>query len=112
MATVIKDIEIPQGSVYQLVVDVPGGPSNLTGYTGKMQFRDKRTADGILLAEVPSGNIAVNQNTRQVVVTIPGTETINYAWETPAQYDLKITGVGGDWRLVEGRASVSVSVTR
>lgn len=113
MATVVRDIRIPQGSTYQMVVDVPGGPVDLTGYTGQMQFRDKRAADGALLASVPSGSITVNPGTRQVIVTIPVAETINYKWETPAHYDLRITGPTGDsWRLVEGHASVSVAVAR
>lgn len=108
----LKDIRIPQGSVYQMVVDVPGGPASLVGYSGVMQFRDKRSPDGALLATVPTGNIAVNDATRQVVVKIPASETANYAWTTPAHYDLKITGAAGDWRLVEGHASVSFAVTR
>ncbi len=111
MAVAQRDIEIPGGSTLEFIVDVIGGPATLTGYTGSMQIRELRL-DLDLLAEVPESCIVVNPTTRQVTVRIPSSETETYAWERGV-YDLLITGPTGDaWRLVEGRVTNSLPVTR
>lgn len=106
-----RDLEIPAGSTVEFVVDVLGGPTSMTGYVGSMQIRQLRT-DPLPVAELAPGNITVNPTTRQVTVRIPGGDTALYDFRRGV-YDLYITGPGGDpWRLVEGRVTVSQSVTR
>ena len=106
-----RDLEIPARSTVEFVVDVVGGPTSLTGYVGSMQIRERRT-DLLPLAELLPADFTVNPTTRQVTVRIPGVSTAAYAFRRGV-YDVYITGPGGDrWRLVEGRVTVSQSVTR
>lgn len=107
----LLDLEIPQGGTVEFIVDVVGGPTDLTGYEGNMQIREMRTSVEAL-AEVGSGSIAVNPSTRQVTVRIPSEETSEYDFRAGV-YDLLITGPTGDaWRICEGRAELSLAVTR
>jgi hypothetical protein len=111
MTTTQRDFTVPAGSVLQFVVDVVGGPDDLTGYTGAMQIRALRT-DAELLAEVPPEAISVDPDARQVTVSIPADHTSTYTWRRGV-YDLVITGPTDDqWRLVEGRILNSLAVTR
>lgn len=105
-------LTLVQGSDFQLVVTVVGGPASLTGYTGAMQIRSSKTATETLY-EVPSGKIAINNGTRQVTVTLPWTETVDFEWDN-GLYDLVITSADqvDAYRIVEGKVSVDHSVTR
>jgi len=110
MAT-LHDLEIPVGQVVDFVVDVVGGPADLTGYVGSMMIRELRT-DAVPVATVSPGAIVVNPNTRQVSVRIPSSETETYDFRRGV-YDLIITGPAEDeWRLIEGRVVNSLAVTR
>lgn len=111
MAAAQYDFEIPNGGTVDFVVDVVGGPTDLTGYTGEMQIRELR-ADILPLATIDPSNITVNGTTRQVRVRIPSSQTAGFDWERGV-YDVKITGPGSDaWRIVEGRVTNSQAVTR
>lgn len=105
------DFEIPQGGTVDFVVDLVGGPADVTGYTGKMMIRELRS-DILPLATINPADITVNGGTRQVHVRIPSSETAGYDWERGV-YDLYIVGPGADeWRVVEGRVTNSFAVTR
>jgi hypothetical protein len=107
----VQDFVIPAGQTLEFVVDVRGGPTDLTGYVGSMMIRELRT-DADPLVVVDPSNITVNPLTRQVKVTIPGDHTEDYDFRRGV-YDLVITGPGGDgWRLVEGRVVTNLAVTR
>jgi aspartate-semialdehyde dehydrogenase len=111
MTTARRDFDIPAGQTLEFVVDVVGGPANLTGYVGSMMIRELRS-DAVPVATIPPAAITVNSGTRQVKVTIPSSETEDYTFRRGV-YDLIITGAGGDeWRLVEGRITTSMAVTR
>ena len=111
MAAAQYDFEIPRGGTVDFVVDVVGGPADLTGYTGSMMIRELR-ADNVPLATVPPDGITVNGTTRQVRVRIPSSETVGYEWQRGV-YDVYITGPSTDaWRIVEGRVTNSQAVTR
>lgn len=105
-------IEIEQGSDFRLVVTVVGGPSSLAGYTGAMQIRSMK-ADPVVLYQVPSGGITIDQINSQVVVKIAAAATANFTWDIGV-YDVLITS--GDeadaYRIVEGKVRVDHSVTR
>ena len=105
-------ITIEQGSDFELVVTVVGGPSDLTGYTGSMQIRSVKSSTTVLYS-VPQNKISVNNSVRQVTVTLPWTETVDWTWDGGV-YDLVITSADevDAWRLVEGRVTVDHSVTR
>jgi len=106
-------ITVEQGSDFQLVVTVVVGvPASLTGYVGKMQIRSMKSSTTTLY-EVPPSAIVVNNGARQVTVTLPWTETVDFDWDGGV-YDLIITsGDGVDaYRLIEGKVSVDHNVTR
>jgi hypothetical protein len=105
-------LEIEQGSDFQLVVTVVGGPVSMAGYVGSMQIRASKSTTPALY-DVPSGMITVDNANRQVVVSLPWTETKNFSWDG-GLYDLVITsGDGVDaYRVVEGKVLVDHSVTR
>jgi hypothetical protein len=111
MPTAYRDLKIPGGGTVEFVVDVLGGPTDLTSYVGSMQFRELRE-DEEVLAEVSAQDITVNHLTRQVTVKIPSDETSSYDWKRGV-YDLFITGPSGDrWQLVQGRVIHALAVTR
>jgi hypothetical protein len=105
-------LEVEQGSDFQLVVTVVGGPVSMTGYTGSMQIRAAKSASTTLYS-VPSGMISVDSANRQVVVSLPWTETDDFTWDN-GLYDLVITSPDelDAYRVVEGKISVDHSVTR
>jgi hypothetical protein len=107
----LLELEIPQGGTVEFTVDVIGGPTTLTGYTGAMQIREMRSSETVL-AEISPNSITVNADTRQVTVRIPSEETSEYDFRSGV-YDLLIIGPSGDaWRICEGRATLSLAVTR
>lgn len=111
MAVKNRDLDIRAGGVVDFVVDIVGGPADLSGYVGSMDIRQFRN-DATPLAEVPGGAITVNAPGRQVHVQIPSATTAGYAWRRGV-YDLKLTGPGGDdWILVQGRVFNSRAITR
>jgi hypothetical protein len=106
------DRVIDEGSMHVFVINILGGPDDLTGYVGSMQVRATKTAP-TTLAEVDPDNITVNEITRQVIVEIPNEATVDYEWSGLAVYDLYIEGPLGDrWRVVEGTIRISREVTR
>lgn len=114
MPAIKKNLKFEQGASFQLVVDVAasGAPAAIAGFTAKMQIRQYRS-DLEALAEYTTENgiITVNGGTSQVVVTVPAAQTETYEW-TDGEYDLVLTGAGKTYRLIEGRVTVSPSVTR
>lgn len=110
MAVAQRDFEIPAGGTVEFIVDVIGGPADLTGYTGAMQIRELRS-DIVALADIGPADITVDVPNRQVTVRIPSDVTSTFLWERGV-YDVKITGPDGAWRLVEGRVTNSLPVTR
>lgn len=111
MAVAQRDFEIPAGGTVEFIVDVIGGPTDLTGYTGAMHIRELRS-DILPLVEVDPDGIAVDEVNRQVTVRIASAQTATFDWERGV-YDLVITGPSADsWRLVEGRVTNSIPVTR
>lgn len=106
------DITIEQASTYRLVVTVANGPTDLTDYTAQMQVRETK-ASATALADLGAGAFTVEPLTRQVILEIADEATALYDWARPAPYDLYIEGPAGDrWRLIEGLATLSKTVTR
>jgi hypothetical protein len=111
MPVAYRDLRIPAGSTFAFVVDIVGGPADLTGYTAAMTFRELRS-DVLPLAEVSPGSFSINVVDRQLSVRIPSDETATYAWERGV-YDLLLKGStpGTDYRVAEGRVTCSAPVT-
>lgn len=106
------DITIEQGSDFQLVVTVVGGPVSMTGYTGKMQIRPGK-GSSTLRYDVPLSALTVDGLNRQVVVNLPWTESLGFDWDA-GMYDLVIVSADevDAWRVVEGKVTVDHSVTK
>jgi hypothetical protein len=104
------DLDIRAGGTTEFVVDVIGGPSSLSGYTGLIQFRPIRGSVEVL-GEVEPPNIVVNDITSQVTVRIPG--ELSLEWDfSHAVYDLLLSHVSGDpWVLVQGHVRLYPFIT-
>jgi hypothetical protein len=104
------DLVVPEGGMFQFVVTVVGGPVSLTGYVGHMQMKRSKV-DVVPTLDIGAGAIAVNDGTRQVVVTLADELTENFPWERGV-YDLYLIGPTDDrWRLVEGTVTIDSTVT-
>jgi hypothetical protein len=107
-----KNLCIEQASTFVLVMTVVGGPESLTDYEGEMQIRRSKS-DTTTLVDVPTANFTVNDGTKQVILEIPSDETELYDWSGFAVYDAYVVGPTNDrWRLIQGTARLSKTVTR
>lgn len=105
------DIIIPQGDNFRLVITVVGGPGSLAGYAGEMQIRKTKASD-VILAEMQPGWFTVDSLNGQVVLDIPDEASALYDWSGEALYDLHLDNGTDRWRVLEGRAKLSKTVTR
>jgi hypothetical protein len=108
------DIVIPQGGIWRLVVDVVGGPSSLAGWGAQMQVR-KTKGGAQVLADLPPAAFSVDPDTRQLLIELNNDYTSTYDWSGPAVYDLYLVGPEPNkdrWRLLEGSARLSQTVTK
>lgn len=105
------DITIEQGSDFQLVVTVVGGPVSMAGYTAKMQIRPGKSSTD-LRYDVPSSALTVDSLNRQVVVDLPWTESVPFSWDS-GMYDVVIVSADNldAWRVVEGKVTIDHRVT-
>ncbi len=110
--TTRHNIIIPQGGTYRLVVNVVGGPDNLSGYVGDMDIRQVKASTPALV-KVPESCFTVDDINRQLVLVLPDELTADYDWSLNAVYDLYVVGPSGDrWRVLEGTAVLNKTVTR
>lgn len=112
MAATKLPITIEQGSDFELVITVVGGPASMSGYTGAMQIRSIKSSSPALY-DVPADMVIVDAPNRQVTVLLPWTETVDFDWDG-GLYDLVITSADevDAYRIVEGKVSIDHSVTR
>lgn len=108
--TTRKDISIPQGDVFRIVVTVVDGPTSLAGYVGEMQIRKTKSSTETL-AEMNDEWFTIDDINRQVVLEIPETATVSYDWIGSAVYDMHIVGPDR-WRLIEGKVCLNKAVTQ
>lgn len=86
-----------------------GSAINLTGYTAKMQARDK--SGNILIDFGASGTLTVNGSAGSVTITLPAAVTTALTFDS-CKYDLKLTSVSNVARLVQGTITLSKEVTQ
>ena len=108
-------LNIPQGSTFKHTFhfrDDNNVPIPLSGYTGRMQFRDSITATTTLYDSTTLGDITIDGVKGDVILEIP--EPTTKAWTfRAAVYDLEIISPTSKvTRLVKGRVSVDPEVTR
>lgn len=110
------DILIEQGSTFYLTVNAKNADNtvkNLSGYSARMQIRPTCNSSTLYVdATTANGMITILGSQGQVTVTLPGTTTDSYSWDSGV-YDLEVDNAAGDIvRLVSGNASLSRQVTR
>lgn len=116
MAAASHDILIEQGATFQLNLvwkDSSNVPINLTGYTARMQVRNKIT-DASPLLSFTTENGAIVLGGALGTIAITGLATLTDALTVRSGvYDLELVSPTGIvTRLVEGRATITPQVTR
>lgn len=117
MAAAVYDITIEQGSVFELNLvykDNAGTPINLTGYSARMQVRQKYSSTTPVLSLVSPTNITLGGALGTIAVKAAATATADLGIKTGV-YDLELvppSGAGDAFRLVEGSVVVTPEVTR
>lgn len=107
-------IKIDQGSDFSLVVewkDPAGAPINMTGFSAKMDIRD-RAGDPDLIDSFSVGSgLTITGAAGRVTLSITASESS--AWDFDrAVYDLEVTSGGGaKTRLIQGAVLLSREVT-
>jgi hypothetical protein len=111
MATLERDITIPQGATFRYVWQLTGPnlPADISGYTARMMIRPWRESEEVYADW--SSEIIVQNETKQVVITVPDTDTAALDF-TYGRYDIEMVGGGSVFRLAEGTAYLDKEVTR
>ena len=105
----------PQGTTFskELSYLIDSRPVNLTGYTAKMQVREKhQSANTILNLNTENGGITINPSCGGIQIDVSASVTENIVPKTYV-YDLEITSADNFViRLIEGQFTVTPEVTR
>ena len=110
------DLEILQGETYSkqfIWKDSAGANGNLTGYTARMQVRQSKASDTVLLElTTANGRIALGGSAGTIDLSLNATTTAAITWKRGV-YDLELVASNGVVkRLLEGEVTVSKEVTR
>lgn len=110
------DLEILQGETYSkqfIWKDSAGVEVNLTGYTARMQVRQSKASDTVLLElTTANGRIALGGSAGTIDLSLNATTTAAITWKRGV-YDLELVASNGVVkRLLEGEVTVSKEVTR
>jgi len=118
MAAGKVNITIEQGATFrkQLIWNAAGGgPNDLTGYTARMQIREK-VSDTSPTVDITTANSGITlggtAGTIDLFISDVATDAITFQ---SGVYDLEMVDTGGSGdvtRLIEGVVTVSKSVTR
>lgn len=86
---------------------------NLQGYTARMQVRSAPESDEVLAElSTANGRLLIDSYNR-IRMTLTAAETAEMTpWDTPAHYDLKVSGPGGSYLVLTGRARFVRTATR
>jgi hypothetical protein len=114
----VKEVELilPQGAtfVYEVTYKDPDTdlPINLTGYTARLQIREKVESTSTLYSGTTDDDITIIGASGLVVLTIPAVTTTAFTFKK-AVFDLEIESAGGVvTRLVKGTVLLDREVTR
>jgi len=104
---------IDQGATFTINIvynDSNNNPVNLTGYTARMQLREKYTSVAVLTLTTENGGLTITPLTGNIAVlaTATQTEAIEAAYYL---YDLELTSGFEITRLIQGQLTVRAQVT-
>lgn len=115
MPAAVYGITIEQGTTFQFAVtyrDSDGVLVNLTGYTARMQIRERVSSTTTLLDVSTSDYITLGGAAGTVTVSVPAATTAAMDF-TRGVYDLEIESSSGVvTRLLQGDVEFSKEVTR
>lgn len=116
MAAAQHDILIEQGATFKLDLvwkDSLGAPINITGFTARMQVRQKYT-DSVALLTFTTENGAIVLGGAAGTINVTGSATLTNALTAKTGvYDLEmVSGTGVVTRLIEGGVTITPQVTR
>ena len=108
------DFVIEQGATFSRVItwrDAADALVNLSGYTGRMQIRDKRA--GTTLVDFSTGSrMTLGGAAGTITLALTAVETAALDWSGLASYTLELQSSGGVvTRLLEGTVRLSLEVT-
>jgi hypothetical protein len=104
----------PQGSTFnkQLTYSINDVPVNLTGYTARMQVREKHTSTTAQLAlNTENGGVILGGSLGTITININASSTSALVAKDYV-YDLEIVSAGTVTRIIEGKFIVTPEVTR
>ena len=116
MAAGSYDLKIEKGATFQLTLtwkDEDGDPIDLTGFTARMQVRDRVDAEETLVElTTANGRIALGGAAGTIALLIEAAVTEGLPGKA-GFYDLELVSAGGIvTRLLEGKAALVPEVTR
>jgi hypothetical protein len=116
MSASIYNINIEQGATFTRTItwkDSANVAINLTGYTARMQIRERVESSTALVSLTHSSGITLGGAAGTVVITITATQTDALPNMKKGVYDLELVSAGGIvTRLLQGEVVVSPQVTR
>lgn len=108
------NIVCPQGSTFnqQLTWTIDNDPVDLTGYTARMQVREKHISKVYNLnLTTENGGITLGDEEGTISITVDATDTSEIIAKEYV-YDLELDSGGEVIRLIEGKFIVTPEVTR
>lgn len=110
------DITIEQGATFKLNIiwrDPAEAPINLTGYTARMQVRQRYASDDPLLnLTTENGGITLGGVAGTIAVVASAAATADISVRAGV-YDLEVVSAGGEvTRLIQGCVTITPEVTR
>lgn len=115
MTAGIYDIVIEKGATWNPVFtwkDSAGTAVNLTGYSARLQIREKVTSSSALVSLTSASGITLGGTAGTISPLISASDTAALSFTTGV-YDLELVSGGGIvYRLLQGKVTVSPEVTR
>lgn len=108
------NIVCPQGSTFnqQLTWNIDNAPVDLTGYTARMQVREKHISNVYNLnLTTENGGITLGDEEGTIFITVSAADTSEIIAKEYV-YDLELDSGGEVTRLIEGKFIVTPEVTR
>jgi hypothetical protein len=110
---VVYRFTIDQGATWRRVLKwlKEGNPVDLTGFTARMEIRDK--VGGALLhrLDTENGGLSLGGDEGSIVLHVPADVSSAWSWRTGA-YDLELIAENGDvTRLIQGGVQINPEVT-
>jgi hypothetical protein len=116
MPASIYNLNIEQGATFTRTItwkDSTGAAVNLTGYTARMQIRERVDSATALVSLTQASGIALGGSAGTITLTITSALTDALPNMKKGVYDLELVSSGGIvTRLIQGEVVVSPQVTR